>query len=264
MPTATILFQPRPHYRLDSFARGVERHGFKVQTLARGEPGPGDLLIVWNRMHGRSNKLAEKWLAAGASVLVAENGYIGSDGNGEKLFALAWDHHQGAGRWRIGDADRWKQQSIPIMPWRTPGRQIVLLPQRGLGEPGIAMPREWDISAFKRLRQVTDRPIHIRKHPGAIKYEPYEDFADALCAVTWASGAAIKAICYGVPVLYELSNWIGAPGATHIDCALTHGVENCLLTDDAARENMLHRLSWAQWSVSEIESGEAFAWLMDK
>lgn len=75
--------------------------------------------------------------------------------------------------------------------------------------------------------------------------------------VTWASGAAIKAIIEGIPVFYEFNDWIGAPAARYgID-----DTENPFLGD---RNPMLHRLSWAQWTAEEIASGEPFKCLLNR
>ena len=39
---------------------------------------PDDILIIWNR-YGKNDEYARQFEAAGATVLIAENGYIGSD-----------------------------------------------------------------------------------------------------------------------------------------------------------------------------------------
>jgi hypothetical protein len=70
--------------------------------------------------------------------------------------------------------------------------------------------------------------------------------------VTWGSGAAIKAICAGVPVFTDWPKWIGAPAALPLSGA---DIEEPLC-DDAARERMLDKLAWAQHAVAEITSGE--------
>lgn len=263
MKTATLLFQNRPHYRVDAFTRGLKRAGYEVQHTTRKQPEPGDVLVIWNRMRGRGHTLAEQWERAGADVLVVENGYIGRDERGGKLFAMACNHHLGRGEWRVGDADRWQSHGIELRPWRQYGERVVMLPQRGIGEHGIAMPGAWVTDAMQRLKRLTDRPIHIRRHPGAVKHEPYNDFDNCHCVVTWASGAAIKAICYGIPAVYGLDGWIASPAALALsEVERKHGNLENLLTCDGARVRMLERLAWAQWSIAEIETGFAFDWIM--
>lgn len=260
MRTATLLFQNRPHYRVDSFKRGLERAGFSVRHSANRADPESDVLIVWNRMNGRSDLVARHYEAQGKPVFVVENGYIGSDATGGKLFAMSLGHHLGKGHWRVGDRDRWRSHNIELRPWREAGDKVVLLPQRGIGEPGIAMPHGWQFDTRKRLSRVTDREIVIRNHPGANKHDPYEALDGAHCAVTWASGAAIKAVCYGVPIVHGLPGWIGEVASTHIDAA---GNLEVLNMSDDARLAMIERLAWAQWSIAEIESGEAFGWLLE-
>jgi hypothetical protein len=63
--------------------------------------------------------------------------------------------------------------------------------------------------------------------------------------VTWGSGAAIKALQWGIPVVSEMPDWIGEQDNT-----------------DAGRLEMFRRLAWAQWTMEEIAHGEPFARLL--
>lgn len=252
MPRACCLLRPTPSYRPEVFRAGLVRLGFDVETHYRRDPRPGDLLVLWNR--GRSYEaVAQIYEAAGARVIVAENGYLGTDEDGGKMFALALGQHNGAGRWHVGAEPR---RTFELRPWRAAGDHVLILPQRGIGCRGVAMPSGWLDSVKRRLGEVTRRPIRIRKHPGAAKSDPWPDLAGAHCAVTWGSGAAIKAIAAGIPVIHELASWIGAPAAR---LGIDH-LEDCYLGD---RSRMFHRLSWAQWSAREIDSGEALAYLLN-
>lgn len=177
---------------------------------------------------------------------MAENGYL-PDPRSQKSFALALDNHNGAGRWYAENTQRF---DIPEEPWRKSGGHVLLLPQRGIGPKGVAMPSGWITGVRQRLERITDREIRIRKHPGATKTDPYEDLQGAHCAVTWASGAAIKAIRFGTPVFYEFNRWIGQFAATK----LAESLEQCNTGD---RSELWKRLTWAQWSLEEIETGEA-------
>lgn len=248
MKTANVLLHRSPHYRLQVYAAGFEAHGYRVVNDRNYRPDSSDVLLIWNRnpSHERTAKAYE---AAGAIILVTENGYIG------KTKALARTHHAGAGEWHTGEEDRWSRLGIEVKPWRETGKHLLVLPQRSIGEPGIAMPRNWERSVSDRLRRMTDRPVLVRKHPGKNATVPLEDdLRDAWAAVTWASGAGIKAICAGVPVFHDLKNWIGAPAATTV-----FDIENPYLGDRSA---MLHRLAWAQWAWSEIADGTAFGHLL--
>lgn len=242
-----------PHYLQAEVRAGLKRLGYEISP-PRQIPDPGDVLVIWNR-NRTDIPLADRYERRGATVVVIENGYIGHDAEGRQLFAMAKRFHAGAGVWTVGDEDRWKPLDLPILPWRYGGDEIVVLPQRGIGPPGIAMPARWAEDVVGRLKKVTDRPIRIRPHPGRNKLDPTPDLKRAHCAVTWASSAGIKALLFGVPMFYEMPTWIGGPasefGISGVNWPIRHD-----------RLPMLKRLCWAQWRVSEIQSGEAFRWLL--
>lgn len=254
MPEACVLLRPTPSYRPEIFREGLRRLGYSIVPKPKPRPGPEDLLLTWNRK-GREAYCALQYERAGAKLLVAENGYLGKAEDGGKLFALALNHHNGAGDWPEGGPERWEGFGIQLNGWRSAGEHILVLPQRGIGPSGVAMPRGWISDVLTRLKRLTDRPVIVRPHPGPKKTEPYEALRGAHAAVTWGSGAGVKALASGVPVFHELRAWIGAPAARFgLD-----QLEDPFLGD---RLPAFHRLAWAQWRAREIESGEAFAWLL--
>ena len=105
-------------------------------------------------------------------------------------------------------AGRSERLKVMLSPWRQDGGHILLLPQRGIGPPGVAQPRDWLSDIQRRLGK---RKIHVRKHPGTDKTAKplQEDLQDARCAIVWGSGAGLKALCAGVPVFYDFPKWIG-------------------------------------------------------
>lgn len=253
-PIASDTLNPSPHYRRECFRAGLERVGFTSGLPPLDRPGEDDVLVIWNRSP-KNEEYARRYESAGARVLVTENGYIGKDSSGHQLYALAIGHHLGAGSWPVGPTGRWDSLGVDIEPWRASGAEIIVLPQRGIGEPGIAMPKTWTDEVVARLRKVTDRPIRVRLHPGKERTDPYADLANAWAAVTWASGAGIKSLIAGVPVFHEMPSWIGGRAAKlGID-----QIETPFLGD---RLPMLQRLAWAQFTVDEISSGDAFRWLL--
>lgn len=249
MRRACCLLRSLVHYRRDLFEGALQRAGFTIVGPAH-HPEPGDLLLIWNR-RGPEDALARKYEAAGARVMVVENAYIGP-ADGEKAFAISLGSHNGAGQWRVGGPERWDSFGLELKPWRR-GEDVVLLPQRGIGQTGVAMPRDWGTRTLQRL-QAQPRRLVYRKHPGD-KSEPYEALRNAWCACTWGSGAAIKALVAGVPVFYDFPQWIGGESARF-------GFGDLEKPWRGNRLPMLRRLAWAQWRLSEVQSGEAFDWLL--
>lgn len=256
--TATILFRPERHYRREAFAAGLRAAGFASSFEAAASPGRGDVLVLWNRF-ARSEPIARRYERAGARVLVAENGYAGLDAEGGLLFALAGGHHNGAGSWPYIPG-RAAAQNLTLAPWRSAGEHVLVLLQRGIGEAGVAMPRPWAAEIGSWLARQTKRPVRVRMHPGRVKGSiavPLEqDLANAWCCVTWGSGAAIKAMLAGVPVLYAFDRWIGASGAGRL------GLDDIDAPRMPERGPLLDALGSAQWSLAEIASGEAFGTLL--
>lgn len=238
--------------RYEAFDAGLRRCGFDV-GLKPGEPREGDVLVIWNRH--RFAQEATRYERVGAKVIVAENGWLNrSPGNG-KMIALCLGHHNGAGQWSDGPEDRWAPLGIELRPWREDGDHILVLGQRGIGEHGVAQPRRWAEDTVARLRAKTKRPVILRLHPGNAEPPPEPDWSNVWAAVTWASGAGIKAIVAGVPVFHGLPTWIGAGAARH-------GFDNIEKPYLGDRLPMLRRLAWAQWSLDEITTGEPVARLL--
>jgi hypothetical protein len=251
--TACVTLRESAAYCPDVFREGFRRLGYNVTNHA-GSFGPDDVLLVWNRRPSEEHMIRAAE-ARGARVLVAENGYIGKDADGHKLFALALGHHSGAGDWVSGDYNRWTPLGIELRPWRDDGDHILVLGQRSIGEKGVAMPEGWAERTVEELRRRTRREVRLRRHPGISRTDPYDDLRGAWAAVTWNSGAAIKALVAGFPVFHAAPRWVGASAASpHLD-----QLEEPWTGD---RIPMLRCLAWAQWARSEIASGEALWWLL--
>jgi hypothetical protein len=247
MRRAVCLIRTALHYRRDAFCRGLEAAGYVVLPRIN-DPRPGDILVLWNR-YGSGHAEATRFERGGARVVVAENGYFGKSWRGGTWYALALGHHAGVGKWNVGESERWDSWNVELAPWRS-GTETLILGQRGIGEPGIASPVRW---AERTQQRIGGR---IRPHPGngAAKTPLLADLARAAVVVTWASSAALIALAAGVPVFYEMPNWIGAPACR----PLSEWGE----PKRGDRLNMFRRLAWAQWEIREIESGAAFAHLL--
>lgn len=254
---AIVLLKDRPDYRRDAFVAGIETHGYRVADKTVTDPGPDDMLICWNR-YGAARDAANLFEQVGATVVVAENGVVGNDDQGRKLYQVALGYHNGAGRWFVGTEDRWSRLEIRCKPWRQRGEKVLILPQRIAGTDGVAMPKEakaWADETALAVRKVTDRPVEIREHPGNINPKPVPDWRDVHAAVVWGSSAGVKAIIAGVPVFHLMPEWIGKTAAKF-------GVEEIEDPWMGDRQPMLHCLGWMQWTVEEIARGEPFGPLL--
>lgn len=253
MRRAYSLIRSSPHYRADAFRSGLVRAGFHVTEDWPQQGRPGDVLVIWNRYYDFA-EAANRFEKQGGTVLVAENGYLGVEFNGSRWYALARGFHNGAGEWPIGDRSRWDELGVELAPWRTDGREILLLPQRGIGPRGVAMPDGWEYATVESLARQTSRPVRIRAHPGQNRPDVSleQDLRDVWAVVTWGSGAALKALVAGVPVFYAFPKWIGRMAAAPLERANFH--TPCR----GDRLPMFRALAWAMWRVEELATGEPF------
>jgi hypothetical protein len=234
LPTAWLALRDGLHYRRDAFAAGLAAHGFEVRERLTDRPRAGDVLVLWNR-YGENDRCAHVFEARGLPVIVAENAAWGNDFAGDRWYSVARGVHNTADCFPVGGPERWDSLGVELAPWRT-GDEIVGLPQRGIGPAGTAMPRGWKPPGCTR----------IRPHPGTGKAVPLEqDLARAGKVVTWGSGAAVKALLWGIRVESHMPDWIAAQDNT-----------------DTGRLAMFRRLAWAQWRLSEIAAGEPFRRLL--
>lgn len=248
---AILLVRRLPAYRHDVFSHALRKVGFTVSDSPIADPTPDDILVIWNR-YGTGARQADLFERVGAPVLVVENGHLPMRDT-KKTFAIALNHHLGGGYWPKPKYSRYELLDIDLRPWRERGKTILVLPQRGIGHPRVAMPKDWPTRVAQRLSKIAVRPVYVRKHPELLKEKdrvPLEhDLSRAWCAVTWASSAAIKALVAGIPVFHEFPQWIAGPS-----CAL--GISNINHADPVqlmgGRVEMLSNLAWAQWSVEEV------------
>lgn len=234
-------------HKLDVFCAGLAAAGYEITKSKISKPKPYDVLLAWNRKFPNEQLISE-YERAGCRVYIAENGYIGRDEQGRKLISLSLSRHAGAGKWFIGSAPRHERHGFIQRPWRAEGEEIIVLGQRGIG---ASKNLEWADDLRRQIKKKTRRPVRLRPHPGKDGPPLEPDLDRAHAVVTWSSAAAIQAIAYGVPAFYFMPDWIAAPAAVYgID-----DLESPFLGD---RNPMFHRLGWAQWTVDEVASGEAF------
>lgn len=234
---------------IKEIGRGLKRLGFAIAESPKEHPRPSDILVLWNRLP-TTDPIAKRYEAAGATVIIAEYGWVGDT----TYIALQLNHHNGYGTWHVGRKSRWPAFGIEVKPWRTKGEHILVVPQRGMGIPPVAMPRSWTTDVLERLATTTDRRIVVR-YPGDRIHQIEPEFRGAHAIVTWASGGGIKAIVEGYPVFYEMPHWVGAYAAIR-------GLDDLEHPYLGERETLFHKISWAMWRPVEIESGEPFKCLL--
>lgn len=264
MKHAYVAIREAPVYRREAFISGLRALGYEIHLGRPDRFDPGTVFIAWNRYH-ENHDTCTRVEQAGGVALIAENGYIGPGGSSphgmpiREWFALARSYHNDHRMLHEGSAARWNALGVDLKPWREGGEHILVCPNRSFGTPGRIMPPHWADEVAERLSRLTHRTVRIRPHPGnTAPAKPLaDDLAGAWACVIWASSAGVHALVAGIPVICEAPSWI-------CKSAALKSVDDIYARLDlsALRLAAMHRLAWAQWSLAEIQSGEAFDHLL--
>lgn len=257
MKRAYCVIREQPHYRHDAFHAGLKAAGFHIEAnLPSTRPARGDLLVIWNR-YSCNEDTADRWEKDGGTVIVAENGYCGRDGNGIQHYALAVHGHNGSGTWHYGGPERWAALGIELKPWRESGEHILVCPNRHFGMRGLAMPVDWERLTVAALRRITKRPIRVRPHPqnSAPVRTLADDMAGAWAMVIWASSTGVHSLIAGIPVIATSRWWI-------LKAAAGERLEDIESPPMFDRVPAFEKLAWAQFTIGEISEGLPFRCLL--
>ena len=172
------------------------------------------------------------------------------------------------------DPNRWSKVSsklgIQMKPWRTSGNHILVCLQRNGGWSMRGYNSvQWANDTIATLRQLTDRPIIVRGHPGDKKtrYFPQhkdvflssnpsilQDLQGAWATVLYNSSPSVVSAIEGVPV------FLTDPQPEH---SQSHEVSNTKIKriNDPKlfdREDWVQKLAMCHWNFEELASGEAW------
>lgn len=164
--------------------------------------------------------------------------------------ALQW---RGRPDWRKFDA-----LALGVQPWQRGGKHILVIEQSDYFMREVCG-WDWGVGAWRkhvlhRLQQHTDRPIVVR-HWSRDKAERarglHEDLKGAWALVTHMSAAANEALVAGVPVFLT-----GGGMALELGSSTLEEIEAPRYP--AKRLDFLASLAGAQWTLEEIERGDAW------
>jgi hypothetical protein len=202
-------------------------------------------------------------------VVVLETGYI-NRGDGEAHhYAAGFNGLNGRAYFRNSNMpdDRAKKLGVELKPYRDEGGSVILCGQVPWdasveGTDHLA----WCQETVERLRGFTDRRIKFRPHPDVrASMRPLwgcetslgtlaEDLKTAHAVVTFNSNSGVEALIAGVPVFAA-------------DCgSMVWSVANrSLISIDVPnrpdRRQWLNDICYAQWTLEEFRSGEAWTHL---
>lgn len=152
------------------------------------------------------------------------------------------------------DHARAKALGIEVQPWREDGRHIVVVEQSEHFLTRVCGKYNWLKQTVEELKRNTDRPIKVRAwHRNKAKAAATlaNDLKGAWALVTHMSAAANEALLHGVPVFVT-----GVCAATVMASGELSRIESPRRAE--GREEWAAWLAGMQWTIPEIESGEAW------
>lgn len=257
-----------------AFCQGLER----LRLPWRSHDMDADVAVIWSHLWaGRMRANRPVWTEfcrTNRPVIVLEVGMLQRG----RTWKMGINGVNAEAVWPAPtDPTRAQQLGLTAAPWQSKGQNIVIAMQRGDSEQwsGMPTPDVWLYDTINALRQHTDRPIVVRKHPRQIISTPatgtiqvpvkiagtYDDFdfarclQSAWCVVNWNSGPGSQAVISGVPAFVGASS-LAAPVA-NLDWSQ---IENPSRPD---RSDWLNQIAHTEWSVQEIASGVAVGSLLD-
>jgi hypothetical protein len=154
------------------------------------------------------------------------------------------------------DGKRFQALGLEVKPWRRSGDHVVVCEQSPQFMREIARyPGDWTRDVTQRL-EAQGRPVRLRPwspHKPSLAVTLPDDLMGAHALVTWSSAAAVEAMQAGVPIVT-----MGPCAVAHLSGSL-EDLEHLPLADDSARLACLRAMADHQFTLEEIERGEAWA-----
>lgn len=147
--------------------------------------------------------------------------------------------------------DRWRALKMPVLPWKTGGRHIVLAVPSATYLVSHEGMENWTARTVAALKQHSDRPIVLRDKES--KRPLQADLMNAHCLVTHGSIAAVESVILGCPVFVHPDSAASLVGQTDLSL-----IETPLYPE---RQPWLNALAYNQWNETELVDGTLFRML---
>jgi len=270
MITHVMLRQNEKYYPRQATIAGVKAAGDEMMTNPNSDLLTEDCVVVtWNK-YGLAERFANQCKEAGGKHVVMEGGYIKRNDN---YHLMNLDGFNGNETVKYNySPERWNKLGIELKPWNSEGHYILVCAQRGkYNYSPMAMPSIWPNTILHSIREKTNMKIIYKPHPDRVvtptnipincevidHREPLEKYLkNAFAMVVWTSNSATEALINGVPVFYC--------GPT-IACAglAKRGIKDIETPFyPTYRQKTFYDLAWRQWHISEIQSGEAWRYVV--
>jgi hypothetical protein len=274
---------------LNSFAEGAKKAGDRVSIVTDHNIVPSDLAVMQGFVHHDISsphlQLRKRILDNNKNTLVIDsnlfqfanrdlaNYYLRYSLNG--IFPTTGFYFD-----NLVDESRWPSISnrlgTSLKDYRTNGNHILICLQRvdGWSMCGTSV-QQWLDRTVNEIRQYTNRPIIVRKHPGDRRQDSLrfsrdyslsrsvnllEDLNNCWAMITFNSSPGIAGLINGIPVF--VTDPMPQRSQTWPICnTVLSSIETPTLFD---RHEWINRISQCHWNIDEVRSGQAWAFLRER
>lgn len=240
---------------------GLRTHGIVAPLVHSHESVRTETVACWGWRRGEFHR------AQGREVLVLERGYLGD------RFAwcsMGWNGLNGRatfGEWKDGGRRFREKFGHLLRPWN-PGGDYVLIVGQVPGDAALGgrCLRGWYSEQAERAARLYGLPVRFRPHPLAARRggpqhvpgaetiggELCENLARAALVVTFNSNTGVDALLAGKPT-------VATDEGSMVWGVALRELPPTLNIAEPARLTRLQRIAACQFTLAEIESGEAWA-----
>jgi hypothetical protein len=262
-----ITSSPKARRVSESLLTGAQKAGLNARLMHAYRPRPGATLVVY----GAGGPDRWPFVQAHKGPLICwDIGYWDRNADyANRKFRVSFGgmHPKNIMTGERPSPDRWHLAGLSIRASRRQEAGTVMLVGNGpksvaVGAENWAAKKSREIRDTFPLRRIAYRPKPKRPHEHRVRFDelstgPIDDALKRTSLVVCRhSNVAVDACRLGIPVVCD------------------DGAAACIypqrLEDEAnqpsleVRTEFLHRLAWWQWSPTEMESGAAWKWIVEK
>jgi hypothetical protein len=188
-----------------------------------------------------------------------DSGYFGN-GKRKTIFRLSVNNFQNVAPIIDRPSDRWEQLNIDQHSFKQGSAIVIVPPDRKIVHTlGLGSEDLWISMVIDQIKNLTDRPIRIRKRPepraDRVVSNTFKDFIkdDTFCVVGYSSNALVEAAMHDIPVI--------SLGHSATKSLYTYQLEDIEKIKPAYlndKQAWLNHLAYSQFTREELISGLAW------
>jgi hypothetical protein len=188
-----------------------------------------------------------------------DSGYFGNVKR-KTIFRLSVNNFQNVSPIIDRPPDRWEQLNIDQHSFKQGSTIVIVPPDRKIVHTlGLGSEDLWISTVVDQIKNLTDRPIRIRKRPepraDRVVSNTFKDFIkdDTFCVIGYSSNALVEASMHDIPVIS-----LGHSATKSLYSYQLQDIEKIRPAYPSDKQAWLNHLAYSQFNREELLSG--YAW----